>query len=75
MSRDEKDQFRLGIDQLMHNKISPILLHFQFDLQDIPVVRYHTGDQGQPRMVVIPDLFVLGMCCLCHRYMYVLSLS
>ena len=53
MNRDEKDEFRLGIDMLMHRKITPILLYSQFDVTAIPVLDpdHHS---------IIRDLYVIG---------------
>ena len=56
MNRDEKDQFRLGIDQLMHRKIIPILLHSQFDVITEPVLDPDTH-------CILKDLYVIGKLC------------
>ncbi|XP_053381499.1 uncharacterized protein LOC123557243 [Mercenaria mercenaria] len=52
LSRDEKDRFRLGVDQHMFSKISPVLLHSQFSIKDIPVIDPRTNQ-------IIPDHFVI----------------
>ena len=54
MNRDERDEFRLGIDRLMHRKIYPILLHSHFDVKLIPVL---DPDQHS----ILRDLYVVGM--------------
>ena len=53
MNRDEKDQFRLGIDQLVHRKIIPVILHSQFDVVAVPVLDPETHS-------ILKDLYVIG---------------
>ena len=53
MNRDERDEFRLGIDRLMHRKIYPILLHSHFDVKLVPVL---DPDQHS----ILRDLYVVG---------------
>ena len=53
MNREDRDEFRLGIDRLMHRKITPILLHSHFDVKLIPVL---DPDQHS----ILTDLYVVG---------------
>ena len=53
LTRDDKDQFRLGIDRMMMDTIEPVIFHSQFHVHAIPVLDPNTGDE-------IPDLFVIG---------------
>ena len=53
MNRDEKDQFRLGIDQLVHRKIIPVILHSQFDVVAVPVLDPETHS-------ILKDLYVIS---------------
>lgn len=52
LSRDEKDQFRLGVDQHMFDKISPVLLHSQFSIRDYPVIDQNTEQVIQDHYVI-----------------------
>ncbi|XP_052798038.1 uncharacterized protein LOC128230082 isoform X2 [Mya arenaria] len=52
LSRDEKDQFRLGIDQMMVDWIEPVLFHSQFEFSACPVYDPNTQE-------LIQDLFVI----------------
>lgn len=54
LSRNERDEFRLGVDRMMSGLIVPILFHYQFDFEAVPVLDPNT-------MAVIPDLYVIGM--------------
>lgn len=53
LSRDEKDQFRLGVDRMMMDQIKPVMFHHQFDLLAVPVLEPGTLDP-------VPDLYVIG---------------
>jgi len=53
LSRDEKDQFRLGVDHMMVDSIEPVLFHSQYDFKAYPVMDSATGD-------CMKDLYVIG---------------
>lgn len=59
LTREDRDEFRLGVDRMMLNRLKPCLLHSCFDVSYIPVVQKLTvHDQGDPDTEEIPDSFV-----------------
>lgn len=54
LTRDEKDQFRLGVDRLVNGKITPILLHSKYSIKTIPVLDPTSHE-------AVADHFVIGM--------------
>ncbi|KAL4219698.1 hypothetical protein ACF0H5_022268 [Mactra antiquata] len=52
LTRDMKDQFRLGVDRLFNGKLTPILLHSKYSIELLPVYDPVTH-------LVIPDHYVL----------------
>lgn len=59
LTRDERDEFRLGVDRMMLDRLSPCLLHSSFDVVYTPVVRKRTVEEDIIRdSEEIPDCFV-----------------
>lgn len=59
LTREDRDEFRLGVDRMMLNRLKPCLLHSCFDVSYIPVVQKLTvHDQGDPDTEELPDCFV-----------------
>lgn len=59
LTRDERDEFRLGVDRMMSDRLNPCLLHSSFDVVYTPVVRKQTVEKDiiqDPED--IPDCFV-----------------
>ncbi|KAL3870851.1 hypothetical protein ACJMK2_038886 [Sinanodonta woodiana] len=57
LSRSDRDEFRLGVDRMMVNKVSPRLLHNQFEVVYYPVVQISKDINGE--MTCIPDHYVI----------------
>ncbi|XP_062584273.1 uncharacterized protein LOC134246028 [Saccostrea cucullata] len=58
-TRDDRDEFRLGVDKMMTDRLCPCLLHSCFDVVYIPVVQKpESEDDGSQELMNIPDLFV-----------------
>ncbi|XP_052094600.1 uncharacterized protein LOC127730306 [Mytilus californianus] len=55
-SRDDRDEFRLGVDRMMTNKLSPPALHYLFDMEYHQVVK-EKEDTGQ--LIPIQDLYII----------------
>ena len=60
LSRTDRDEFRLGVDRIM-NKLFPPVLHFQFDLEYVPVFKT-TDEQGSQKLVPVENTYVAGIC-------------
>lgn len=59
LNRDERDEFRLGVDRMMLDRLSPCLLHSSFDVVYTPVVQKRTVEEDIIRdPEEIPDCFV-----------------
>ena len=56
LSRDDKDEFRLGVDRLMTDKLLPSILHSSYHVEYTPVV-----EEGRFGQKIIPDVYVAGM--------------
>ncbi|XP_061189416.1 uncharacterized protein LOC133197411 [Saccostrea echinata] len=58
-TRDDRDEFRIGVDRMMTDRLRPCLLHSCFDVVYTPVVqRLEAEDDGSQDLTNIPDLFV-----------------
>ncbi|XP_033727742.1 uncharacterized protein LOC117317062 [Pecten maximus] len=55
LDRDDRDMFRIGVDQMMTDKITPCVLHSMFDVIYTPVVEL---DEHTDTLVFIKDRFV-----------------
>ncbi|CAC5373962.1 unnamed protein product [Mytilus coruscus] len=55
-SRDDRDEFRLGVDKMMTDKLSPPALHSLFDMEYHQVVK-EKEDTGQ--LIPIQDLYII----------------
>lgn len=55
MNRDDRDEFRIGVDRMMSDKISPCVLHSMFDVIYTPVVEH---DEHTNTLIAIKDRFV-----------------
>lgn len=56
-SRDDRDEFRLGVDRMMTDKLSPPALHSLFDMEYHQVVE---DNEDSGRLIPIPDLYIIG---------------
>ncbi|XP_071156571.1 uncharacterized protein [Mytilus edulis] len=55
-SRDDRDEFRLGVDRMMTDKLSPPALHSLFDMEYHQVVE---DNEDSKRLIPIPDLYII----------------
>lgn len=55
-NRDERDKFRLGLDEMMNKTLNPPVLHTQLEVIYIPVSQTF----GNSHPVLCIDLFVIG---------------
>jgi hypothetical protein len=58
VTRDQKDQFRLGIDRML-TRFIPTVFHSMYDITYSPVVD-SLGHEDVAARKHIPDLFVIG---------------
>lgn len=57
LTRDDRDEFRLGVDRMMRDKIAPCALHSMFDVLYTPIKE---KDQVSDTLTPIKDRFVAG---------------
>lgn len=59
VNREERDQFRLGVDRMMVDHLTPVVIHSMYEVVYCPVVR----SQGHPdprTRKLLKDVFVVG---------------
>lgn len=58
LTRDERDEFRLGVDRMMLDRLNPCPLHSSFDVVYTPVVRKRNVEEDiiqDPEEDIIQD--------------------
>ncbi|KAK3577801.1 hypothetical protein CHS0354_024845 [Potamilus streckersoni] len=57
LSRSDRDELRLGVDRMMVNKISPLLLHNQYEVTYYPI--FQISKDSNREKIRIQDLYVI----------------
>ncbi|ESO98716.1 hypothetical protein LOTGIDRAFT_231139 [Lottia gigantea] len=71
LNRDERDELRMGIDQMMNERIHPSILHYQFTVSLKPVIDVDDkGDQIKREDLYVVEIYLEskpGMFYSCNR--------
>ncbi|XP_050389478.1 uncharacterized protein LOC126808632 isoform X1 [Patella vulgata] len=56
LAREERDNFRVGVDKMMNERLKPAILHYQFSVTYVPVVKENPQTES---LTPLEDVYVV----------------